>query len=174
MSESTIQRAIAYTLAIRTSNPNNGATGNTRLAAIIRSRKRAGQRRAAWAQTLAMVGLDPWATIAAATLPQDASAKGTRPTPSRGGHGAVTGHPGRPAPMAERIVVTLTRVAPSGGLDPHDGLGAALKGIIDGVADGLGLKNDRDPRVVWSLAQRRGPAGVYAVEVEIRAASARG
>lgn len=74
---------------------------------------------------------------------------------------------GKPVPFP--VVVTVTRVAPSGGLDPHDGLGAALKGVIDGIADGLGLKNDRDARVTWVLAQRRGAKGVYAVEVEIRA-----
>ncbi len=61
-------------------------------------------------------------------------------------------------------VVTLTRLAPSNGLDPHDGLGAALKGTIDGVADALGLKDDRDPRVTWVLAQERGP---YGVRIEI-------
>jgi hypothetical protein len=120
---------IAFTLAIKTTNPNNGATGHSRLASIIRSRERKAQRKAAWAKTLAMVGLAP-------TFP---------------------------------CVVTLTRIAPSGGLDPHDGLGAALKGVIDGIADGLGLKNDRDSRVTWQLAQERGPAGRYEVRVEIRA-----
>ncbi len=64
--------------------------------------------------------------------------------------------------------VTVTRVAPSNGLDPHDGLGASLKGSIDGIADGLGLKNDRDARVTWVLEQRRGPKGHYAVEVQIQ------
>lgn len=66
------------------------------------------------------------------------------------------------------IEVTVTRVAPSGGLDPHDGLGAALKGCIDGIADGLGLESDRDPRVTWKLAQRRGRPREYAVEVGIQ------
>lgn len=65
------------------------------------------------------------------------------------------------------LAVTLTRVAPSNGLDPHDGLGAALKGCIDGIADGLGLKNDRDKRVTWILQQRRGPKNFYAVEVQV-------
>lgn len=69
------------------------------------------------------------------------------------------------------VVVTVTRVAPSSGLDPHDGLGAALKGVIDGVADALGLRNDRDPRVRWVLDQRRGAPGVYGVEVRIEGAS---
>jgi hypothetical protein len=63
------------------------------------------------------------------------------------------------------VTVTLTRVAPSSGLDPHDGLGPALKGVADGITDGLGLANDRDPRIVWAYAQRRGKPKEYAVEV---------
>jgi len=73
-------------------------------------------------------------------------------------------------PYVLPVVVTVTRVAPSRGLDPHDGLGAALKGIIDGVADGLGLSDDRDSRVAWRLEQRRGQ---YAVEVRIESAAAK-
>jgi len=65
------------------------------------------------------------------------------------------------------VHVIVTRVAPSNGLDPHDGLGAALKGCIDGIADGLGIHNDRDERVKWELRQRRGRPGEYAVEVTI-------
>lgn len=65
------------------------------------------------------------------------------------------------------VVVTVRRVAPSSGLDPHDGLGAALKGIIDGIADALGLASDRDPRVTWRLEQRRGMPREYAVEVRV-------
>lgn len=117
-----------FRIEVKTTNPNNGATGNTRVAAIIRARKRAAQRRLAWAKTLSVVGLSP-------RFP---------------------------------LVVTVCRLAPSGGLDPHDGLGAALKGCIDGIADGLGLKNDRDARVTWLLGQRRAGKGVYAVEVSIR------
>jgi hypothetical protein len=112
-------------LELRTRNPNNGATGNSRLAAIIRASRRRVERRRAHA---ALVGV---------ALP--------------------------PAPWR----VTVTRVAPSSGLDPHDGLGAALKGVIDGVADGLGLRSDRDPVVSWVLDQRRGARGEYAVEVTI-------
>lgn len=62
-------------------------------------------------------------------------------------------------PPALPLVVTVTRVAPSRGLDPHDGLGAALKGVIDGIADALGI-DDRDSRVQWRLLQRRGPWAV--------------
>lgn len=62
-----------------------------------------------------------------------------------------------------KAIVTITRVAPSRGLDPHDGLGASLKGVVDGVADALGV-DDRDPRVTWRFEQRRGP---WAVEIEV-------
>ena len=120
---------IRFAIPIKTTNPNNGSTGNSRLAGIIRARTRKAPREAAWTHTLAAVGLSP-------RLP---------------------------------CVVTVTRVAPSGGLDPHDGLGAALKGIIDGIADALGIRNDRDSRVEWRLAQRRVAKGTYAVEVEITA-----
>lgn len=60
------------------------------------------------------------------------------------------------------VDVTLTRVAPSGGLD-DDNLRGALKAIRDGVADALGV-DDGDPRVGWKYGQRRGP---YGVEVTI-------
>lgn len=63
------------------------------------------------------------------------------------------------------VTITLTRVAPSQGLDPHDGLGPALKGVADGITDGLQLSNDRDPRITWAYAQRRGKPKEYAVEV---------
>jgi hypothetical protein len=65
------------------------------------------------------------------------------------------------------VVVTLTRIAPSNGLDPHDGLPSSMKGICDGVCDGLGIKNDRDERITWRFAQRRGRPREYAVEVRI-------
>lgn len=60
------------------------------------------------------------------------------------------------------VTVTMTRVGPRD-LDT-DGLAASLKACRDGVADGLKLENDNDPRISWLYAQRRGP---YAVEIEI-------
>lgn len=111
---------ITFTLeGLKTPNPLNGGTGNTKLAGIIKSRRRKLHRRNATHRTLAA----------------------------------------RPPELP--LVVTVTRVAPSRGLDPHDGLGASLKGVIDGIADALGV-DDRDPRVIWRLEQRRGP---WAVEV---------
>jgi hypothetical protein len=118
---------IRFTAAgLVTRNPNNGASGNSRLAAIIRSNERKKQRSSLRLLTMAHVK-DP----------------------------------------AFPVTVTITRVAPSTGLDPHDGLGAALKGVIDGIADGLGLANDRDDRVTWKLSQRRGKPREYAVQVEV-------
>lgn len=65
------------------------------------------------------------------------------------------------------IIVTLTRVAPRA-LD-DDGNVTSLKAVRDGVADALGLPNDRDPRVTWGYAQRRGKVREYAVEIDIEA-----
>jgi len=55
------------------------------------------------------------------------------------------------------LVLLLTRVAPRP-LD-DDNLASAFKAFRDGVADVLGV-DDRDPRVTWLYAQRKGPAAV--------------
>lgn len=65
------------------------------------------------------------------------------------------------------VVVTLTRIAPRE-LD-DDNLRGALKACRDGVADALGI-DDRDARVTWEYAQRRGKPREYAVEINVRAA----
>lgn len=113
-------RACTVAVAMRTTNPTNGQTGNSRLAGIIRSRERAQQR----GRTLEALTLQRFDK----TLP---------------------------------CTITLTRQAPSNGLD-DDGLRPALKAVRDATADYLGLPSDRDPRVTWEYAQRRGP---YAVEI---------
>ena len=122
---------VLVAFALKTANPNNGATGNSRVAGIIKAKKRKAERETAHAQVLS-----------------------ARPLPDF------------------PLVVRVTRVAPSEGLDPHDGLGAALKGCIDGIADALGLKNDRDPRVTFLTDQCRGPKGYYGVEIRIAARDA--
>jgi hypothetical protein len=58
--------------------------------------------------------------------------------------------------------VTLTRVAPSNGLD-GDNLQGSMKACRDGVADWLKV-DDRDPRVTWRYEQKRGK---WAVEVHV-------
>lgn len=60
--------------------------------------------------------------------------------------------------------VTLTRVAPSQGLD-DDNLAGALKGVRDAVAEWLGV-DDRDRhRVRYEYEQARGRHGVWEVLV---------
>lgn len=121
---------LSVLVPIKTTNPNNGQVGNSKLAGIIRAKHRRNQRGAVFNALFFQ----------------------------------VRGLPELP------VVVTLTRIAPSNGLDPHDGLRAALKGPVDGVADWLGLKSDRDHRVSWRYAQRRGRPREYAVEITVEAA----
>jgi hypothetical protein len=75
------------------------------------------------------------------------------------GHGA----PEMLALAGGQLVVLLTRVGPTQGLDSDNLLGA-LKAVRDGVADALGI-DDRDGRVEWRYAQRRGKA--WAVEITV-------
>ena len=69
-----------------------------------------------------------------------------------------------PGPVAEAIIVTLTRIAPRK-LD-SDNLAGALKAVRDGVADALGM-DDGDPCIEWRYAQGKGKPSEYAVLVEI-------
>jgi hypothetical protein len=64
------------------------------------------------------------------------------------------------------IEVTVTRVSP-GELDQHDGLRAALKAVVDGVTDALGLKTDKHPQLKIEYAQLK--AKNYSVRVDLRA-----
>ena len=70
---------------------------------------------------------------------------------------------------ALRIQVLVTRIAPRK-LDSHDNLRVAAKGVVDGIADALGI-DDGDPRMTWSYQQeiRRKERGVqpYGVRIEI-------
>lgn len=72
--------------------------------------------------------------------------------------------PAHPLPC----VVTLTRISPRS-LDAHDNLRSALKFVVDGIADKLGIK-DNDPRVEWRYAQAKGKPASVVVEFEGRAA----
>ena len=50
------------------------------------------------------------------------------------------------------LVVTVTRIAPGKGLDPHDNLPGACKHVVDEIAAWLDI-DDRDTRVSWRYAQ---------------------
>jgi hypothetical protein len=67
----------------------------------------------------------------------------------------------RPAPP---LVVTLTRIAPSNGIDAGDNLPSSLKGCRDQVAAWLGV-DDANPIVQYRYAQERGAWGVR-IELE--------
>lgn len=123
-------RALVVTLPIRTSNPSNLPRGNSRLAAIVRSRKDARQRQMAYVLTLSAI--------------RNAGLSRVHLVPAR---------------------VTITRIS-TGRLDPHDGLPPALKRVVDGVADALGV-NDGGPFVQWHYDQRRGARGQHLVEIRI-------
>lgn len=75
--------------------------------------------------------------------------------------GTVTSYMMAVAPL----VVTITRVAPSRGLD-SDNLAGSAKHVRDQIAAELGV-DDRDDRVSWHVAQARGAWGVL---IAIRAA----
>ena len=64
------------------------------------------------------------------------------------------------------LLVTFTRVAPGIGLDAHDNLPSSMKNVCDGLCDALGIR-DRDPRISFRYAQRRGARGSYAVEIKL-------
>jgi hypothetical protein len=70
----------------------------------------------------------------------------------------------RAAAVGLPVAVTLTRIAPSNGLD-DDNLRGALKAVRDGVADALQV-DDRDPRVTWRYGQQRGKEYGVMVEME--------
>lgn len=62
--------------------------------------------------------------------------------------------------------IKITRIAPRA-LD-DDNLAGSQKHVRDGIADWLGI-NDRDPRVKYEYAQRKGKKQEYAVQIEIMA-----
>ena len=72
----------------------------------------------------------------------------------------------RAAAVGLPAVVTMTRIAPSNGLD-DDNLQGGLKSVRDGVADALQV-DDRDPRVTWRYGQQRGKGYGVLVELEPR------
>lgn len=72
---------------------------------------------------------------------------------------------GSPAGTGKTLLVAVIRVAPRQ-LDPHDGLPASCKGVVDGIADALGI-DDRDPRIMWTYDQKKGAPRQYGVEIAI-------
>lgn len=127
---------VVITLPIRARNPLNGSQAGWRAKAKVRK-----QQRLAVALALRGPVEGLWTSDGPPTRPADQNA-------------------------SEGILsVLVTRIAPRQ-LDAWDGLGASLKGIIDGVADALGT-NDGDKRIKWAVDQRRGKPKEYAVEISL-------
>jgi len=63
------------------------------------------------------------------------------------------------------VVVTLTRLSPSKGLDPHDGLPASQKHIVDIVAKFLGIDDGETDKVTWLYKQEH--QKFYSVKIKI-------
>lgn len=63
--------------------------------------------------------------------------------------------------------VTLRRMSSHWrGLDSHDGLPGALKNVVDGIADALGI-DDGGPFAVWKYENKRVARGFFGIEVLI-------
>ena len=75
---------------------------------------------------------------------------------------------GEPLPKLP-VIVTLTRIGPTNGLDPFDNLPSSLKGCVDEIASWLGVDDRKDDRVKYECRQMRGPK--WLVRVEIREAT---
>lgn len=69
-------------------------------------------------------------------------------------------------PQGKHLVVLITRIAPRE-LDRTDNLPRSAKACIDGIADALGLKSDRDARVEFLVDQEKRLPKEYAVRIEI-------
>ncbi len=76
------------------------------------------------------------------------------------------------ATPAHRLPAVVRLVRLSAGELDDDNLRGALKGIRDGVADRLGIK-DNDPRVRWEYGQEHCRRGEFGVRIEIRPADGR-
>lgn len=78
------------------------------------------------------------------------------------GRAAITGNADELPSLPVRV--TLCRVGK--GSPDWDNVVGAMKHIRDGVADGLGVR-DNDPRVTWEYVSRK--AKTYAVEITVEA-----
>ncbi len=140
-------------LAHAIESPGNGSQGETRGARFARAAARADLRRATF---LAATTHPAWRGEIARW--ETRGGKRPRAVPLLHAGSWLTGP----------LTITLTRIAPGNGgagkLDDHDGLPPAFKGPVDAIADALGLRADRDPRVSWRYAQR---TGAPAIEVRV-------
>lgn len=72
--------------------------------------------------------------------------------------------------LVDGLTVTMVRIAPR--VLDDDNLQGACKPVRDEIARWLGLRDDRDVRIVWCCDQRRGAAREHGVEITISAREA--
>jgi hypothetical protein len=134
-------KPIIFTLPLQTTNPQNGAQGMSRAAALHKAKVRKEHRHLAFLLVRAFLMGAPEVFLAGSV------------------NAAIKGVP---------IAVTLTRE--SAGVLDTDGLAAALKSVRDGVADALGIDDGDTARLEFRYAQRKCARGRYAVECKIERA----
>jgi phage shock protein PspC (stress-responsive transcriptional regulator) len=73
-----------------------------------------------------------------------------------------------PAGLKPPLAITLTRIYGKRGkpMDSQDGLTAAFKGVVDGIADKIGV-DDGSPLLTWAYKQKQGKA--FGIIIEIKA-----
>lgn len=133
-------------LDVATKNPLNNSQGRTRAGMLWRARERRKLRQMTAMQCGLQLGLlTPWTMPLIRRVDREAGSLNVAIVP------------------VKRITITLVRISPLP-LDHWDGLRAALKPVVDGVADFLGVK-DSDKRVMWNYNQTKGRVREHAVEI---------
>ena len=161
--------SIRFRLEIKTTNALNAGFGSSRIAQASIKRR---QREAAHGETVRLL------EAAGVEIRQKAIPERVVRFKAVERKGVIKPASVKVIPARELRVVVLPgvvwaaevwRIAP-GELDDHDGLPAALKGIVDGLADALDVDDgDRSVFARPRYLQRKEGRGVYAVEVWLRA-----
>lgn len=81
---------------------------------------------------------------------------------------AIVGQYGAKLPERPRkpCLVKLTRIGPTNGLDPFDNLPSSLKGVVDEIANWLGVDDRKSDLVRYKCAQERGKQWLVRVEIK--------
>lgn len=146
---------VRFVIAVKTPNTLNGSMGTTRGARMAADGLRRKQRQLGYEHAIE--------SLRAVGVPTR-----ERWMPARVRKGVVV-RPGFSRTVANvhaHWSVELVRLS-SGQLDEHDGLRAALKSVVDGIADALDVNDGDRARVTWLPRQRKAPRGVVGVEVQI-------
>lgn len=145
-------------IPMRTSNPLNGSQGTTAHGRRWRASEAKKQRHDAWAHVRSALQAYGF------RLAQDDPSGAFTTAAAAAVYAEIR------MGLRNGVRITLTRIAPRPVSD--EAIAATLKHARDGVADALGFRDDDDPRLLWSYAQRKpekGAAVRYGVMVSIGA-----